>query len=233
MNVAVRPSMITRILPCLALVLGLAACNGDVEITDTNNNSSTGGAGGEGGGVPTSTTNSSSGGGGTGGTSPTTSSSTEQPQSCGGFAGVACPNDMYCDYPDNACGAADGTGVCVLRPVCVGDPSPDTPRYCGCDGETYVMECSAYSAGVDIAQAGGCTPPAGQFSCGPTFCDKDTEYCAVSQSDIGGEPNSYECKTRPLCVGGEYSCACFVGEACGDFCSEDAAHQFTITCPGG
>jgi hypothetical protein len=66
---------------------------------------------------------------------------------CGGFAGVACPDDMYCDFPDDGCGFADGMGVCEDRPQ-------GCPEYidevCACDGQVYSNECFAHANGTDV-----------------------------------------------------------------------------------
>lgn len=68
---------------------------------------------------------------------------------CGGFGGKQCPEDMFCDYPDNNCGAADGMGVCEPRPTAC----PEVVReVCGCDGQIHTNECFAHSSGVDIYQ---------------------------------------------------------------------------------
>ena len=75
-------------------------------------------------------------------------------ENCGGFLGLVCDVDQYCDYPDDSfCGAADQLGVCRQRPeVCTMDVDP----VCGCDGETWSNACVANSAGVDVAHDGPC-----------------------------------------------------------------------------
>jgi hypothetical protein len=66
---------------------------------------------------------------------------------CGGFGGIECPDGMYCDYPQNSCGATDGTGVCKEQPRAC-------PEYidevCGCDGQVYTNPCFAHASGTDI-----------------------------------------------------------------------------------
>lgn len=77
------------------------------------------------------------------------------PETCGGFANVQCadPANMYCDFKDNDCGAADASGVCSPRPdLC----QPVVMAVCGCDGRDYTSECEAYFAGTDIAREGPC-----------------------------------------------------------------------------
>lgn len=74
---------------------------------------------------------------------------------CGGFAGILCENDQWCDYPDdgNACGVADRFGTCRPRPeVCTMEFIP----VCGCNGKTYSNACNAAADGVDVAYLGEC-----------------------------------------------------------------------------
>jgi hypothetical protein len=72
---------------------------------------------------------------------------------CGGIAGIACGEGLYCNYEGGACGAADQSGTCQARPdVCTGDVNP----VCGCDGNTYSNACQAAVAGVSVASQGAC-----------------------------------------------------------------------------
>ncbi len=75
---------------------------------------------------------------------------------CGGFAEVnACLPTEYCDYPDGSfCGGDDSTGLCTARPTDCLEPGGVT--VCGCDGNEYIGECSAYFSGIDIARIGPC-----------------------------------------------------------------------------
>jgi hypothetical protein len=67
-------------------------------------------------------------------------------QTCGGFAGVQCRRDEFCDYDDALCGGADGTGLCRPRPeVCTDEVDP----VLGCDGLVYTNLCEANRAGTD------------------------------------------------------------------------------------
>lgn len=76
------------------------------------------------------------------------------PRPCGGFAGLTCTPDEYCDYPEEAmCGAADGQGVCRPRPTTCTD---DCPGVCGCDGITHCNPCSANAAGASVLHDGAC-----------------------------------------------------------------------------
>jgi hypothetical protein len=61
-----------------------------------------------------------------------------------------CPDGMYCQAPNNGCGA----GYCALAPVdCQADGNP----VCGCDGTTYDTYCDAWEAGVAIAEFSACS----------------------------------------------------------------------------
>lgn len=85
----------------------------------------------------------------------------EQPepeeQSCGGLLGLSCDEGEYCSFaPEQSCGAADQTGVCLPRPeVCIQLYKP----VCGCDGETYGNSCHAAGAGTSVAHEGPCDVP--------------------------------------------------------------------------
>lgn len=68
---------------------------------------------------------------------------------CGGFGGIQCPDDMYCDYDTDICGATDGQGDCKERPEAC---NFNMDRVCGCDGQFYTNECFANAAGVDIRE---------------------------------------------------------------------------------
>src|SRR5262245_12536633 len=79
------------------------------------------GGAGQGGGVQASTGQSGTGQGGGGSV-------------CGGFTAMQCEVGEYCDYPDDGCGAADGTGTC--QPMPQGCPGLYSP-VCACDGMVY------------------------------------------------------------------------------------------------
>jgi hypothetical protein len=81
------------------------------------------------------------------------SSSSSEGEFCGGFAGMQCAADEYCDYTNNDCGIADGAGTCKRRPEACTDIY--SPR-CACDGEVYPNECDAAVHGLDVSANGNC-----------------------------------------------------------------------------
>jgi hypothetical protein len=67
-------------------------------------------------------------------------------RACGGFAGLTCAADEYCDFTFDECGIADGGGYCRARPdACPEIYAPVT----GADGRIYDNACFAHAAGVD------------------------------------------------------------------------------------
>lgn len=185
-----------------------AACGGDT------GSGGSGGSGGGGGG-PTGGGGQGSGGG----------------QVCGGLAGYVCPLTEYCDFPDDDCGAADGTGICKPRPAaCDASYAP----VCGCDGAVHGNDCGAYAAGTDLNLAGGCPPPVGMFACGEKFCS-DGMVCTRYGNDVPGPEAFYGCgDAPPECNGMVPTCACASGlaDACAGTC-EDVDGGVIISCPGG
>lgn len=122
-------------LACVFLAVSLLACR-DVEIVD--------GAGGGG----SSTTTSSKGS-----TTVVGSSSSGVSKICGGKTGAQCAPDEYCDFADDSCGIADGTGVCTPKPPgCF----TDCPGVCGCDGALHCSACEAAQLGVDVSSSTAC-----------------------------------------------------------------------------
>lgn len=131
------------------------------------------------------------------------------PSGCGGFAGLTCGADQFCNYEGTTCGAADQLGTCETRPeVCTADYNP----VCGCDGNTYSNACNANAAGVDVASEGACATPG---------CTSDDE-CPQPLCLPGGPCPSFQCvdgecvrrDDRPAECGGLAGLACGEGQFC-------------------
>jgi len=83
----------------------------------------------------------------------------------GGAAGAACGSrglepcaqGLFCDFPENGCGAADKPGTCKPIPeACIQIYKP----VCGCDSKTYGNSCEAHASGVDESRY--CEPDKGE-----------------------------------------------------------------------
>jgi hypothetical protein len=74
---------------------------------------------------------------------------------CGGFAGIQCPADEFCDFQPNNCGGTDEQGTCKTRPRACDlllDP------VCGCDGQMHDNACFAAMKGFDVDGVGLACP---------------------------------------------------------------------------
>lgn len=90
--------------------------------------------------------------------SPASPASSQQAEGamCGGIAGIACADGLYCAFPLEArCGAADQSGTCSALPeMCTEQYEP----VCGCDDKTYSNACHAAREGVSVGREGECAP---------------------------------------------------------------------------
>jgi hypothetical protein len=74
-------------------------------------------------------------------------------QVCGGIAGIACKNGLWCDPDPGSCKTADATGKCVrVSKICTRIYRP----VCGCDNKTYPNDCVRRAAKVAKKSNGKC-----------------------------------------------------------------------------
>ncbi len=117
-------------------------------------------------------------------------------QNCGGFAGLLCAQDEFCQYDAAAqCGAADQLGTCQPTPqACI----LLVAEVCGCDGVTYSNSCFAAQAGTSVVHDGACAPTA--QTCGGLLgaaCGAG-EYCKWEPADICGAADQLgTCEVKP------------------------------------
>lgn len=149
---------------------------------------------------------------------------------CGGFGSTQCGPNEWCDFSADDCGGNDGTGVCKRRPVTCDDSFDPV---CGCDGVVHSNPCDGQAVGADINILGGCPTEVGFFACGSRQCALSSQYCQRVGSDIGGEPDSFECKSLPAACEPNQDCDCLFQEPCGTSCSGDEATGLTVICFGG
>ena len=140
--------------------------------------------------------------------------------------------------PGCSCGASgwECTGGCPIDlESAIGTECAVEGATCG-GGCTDVCEaCNLIACRGGIWQRQEVFPDptcAESFACGPMRCTRRVEYCRVSHSDVGGEPDSYDCVALPEgCT--SFDCSCFVDIYPASFCSDAGDAALTIDIPGG
>lgn len=139
-------------------------------------------------------------------------------------SGPSCGAGLYCAWQDKRCGAR-AQGTCAATTAC----NANSGTVCGCDGNNYASECEAARAGVDVSSTATCTPPAGTFRCGWSYCQHGTQYCSAEVGGAVDSPGVYTCVALPAACSTTPSCACVSGTAA--TCSQSAAGDVTLTIP--
>lgn len=113
-----------------------------------------------------------------------------------------CGEGLFCDFPDDLCGASAPGGACE-KPQVV--PCDAKQVVCGCDGKPYANACEANASGVDVDVKGQCVAPGDLFPCGSVACRLKEEYCVRK---LGGTAESDSCAPLPADCVGDPSCGC-------------------------
>lgn len=137
---------------------------------------------------------------------------------CGGWFGVTCAADEFCDYTLEAtCGWADATGTCQTKPeYCTFEHTP----VCGCDGNTYSNTCHANAAGTAVVHAGTCETVLEE--CGDVTCAEGEICCpgCPGAAPLGCFDGNFGCPPIACPDPGEKACGGLLGLGCdaGEFC---------------
>lgn len=135
---------------------------------------------------------------------------------------MPCAVGQYCAWSDHACGTTRTAGTC--KPVPNGCGGGGNTAVCGCDGAVHDSPCAAAQSGIDISTTQSCTPPPGDFACGPLFCPKQGPICQETR-DLAKSlaPQSWSCVAPP--AGCPTGCGCNLcppcpqARTCSEICS--------------
>ena len=119
---------------------------------------------------------------------------------CGGFAGIDCPPNRYCDFPGGTCGNADQLGTCAVigAGVCGDVYAP----VCGCNGKTYANDCMRQAAATSKASDGACSTTT--TACPATFTQISTWPCTEGLTcEYGSDPRPL-CRQSATCTNGSW-----------------------------
>jgi hypothetical protein len=147
-------------------------------------------------------------------------------------AAHGCASGEWCLYPDALCGKGMGSGTCTP----ISELTCEATQVCGCDGNIYPTVCAAARAGVDTTDATSCPVPAGEVTCGGTYCRGAAELCSVTKSFVAATSvcqTSVVCAPLPSACAAQPSCACLSANGFPGTCTGDATNGFTVTAPAG
>lgn len=108
------------------------------------------------------------------------------PQPCLCANNSECVEGQFCALDDSC----SNVGNCLPEPASC--DSSDTQEVCGCDGQTYDNECSAFQAGVRVSALGACdctnnADCSGDEYCSAITCDGPGVCIARTVCEMNGE----------------------------------------------
>ena len=122
-------------------------------------------------------------------------------QMCGGFAGLPCPTNQFCELPTGNCTTPDISGVCASMGsgACPAIYQP----VCGCDGKTYPSDCDRRIAGVSKAADGACQAPS--QPCPADISQISSWLCTEGLTcEFGTDPRP-SCRDKATCTNGTWT----------------------------